>query len=386
MVDPLLPDAEKVAALRELLPATGAGIYLDTATQGPLPGETAAAMREAEEWELRVGRATAGREEDVAQRAEEARAVVAALITADPAEISLSHGLGEALAGAIWATDWKPGDRILTTSVGVPATVGSLSGLLRPLDVTHDVAYVGVGNDDAQIAELLNAAMTPRTRALVVPHVAASTGTRMPLHAVADLSRRHGASLIVDASQAAGAVPLEAAGLGADFMCLATDTWALGPEGTGALWSARRGEGDVGTAFVGPDGLPRTTLLGLARSVGWLAMYVGLDWALDRSVRLAAWLHAALAELDGVELLTPVERMATIVTFRLTAWSPEEVAEELGRRVFAILRPIPALGALRASVAWFNSEPELERFVRAVAELGRYTPATLPRRPSLTVM
>ena len=63
-----MTDEEKVRQLRELLPATGAGIYLDTANRGPLSAETAAAMREADDWELRVGRVWEGRDEDVIQR------------------------------------------------------------------------------------------------------------------------------------------------------------------------------------------------------------------------------------------------------------------------------------------------------------------------------
>ena len=44
MVSPFLPDDEKLAVVREALPAVAAGIYLDTGTAGPLPAETAAAM------------------------------------------------------------------------------------------------------------------------------------------------------------------------------------------------------------------------------------------------------------------------------------------------------------------------------------------------------
>jgi len=57
MVSPFLPDAEKVAAIREAMPATTAGIYLNAGTAGPMSRETVAAMREMEDWELRVGRA-----------------------------------------------------------------------------------------------------------------------------------------------------------------------------------------------------------------------------------------------------------------------------------------------------------------------------------------
>ena len=37
VVSPFMPDEEKLAAVREGLPATGAGIYLNTGTAGPIP-------------------------------------------------------------------------------------------------------------------------------------------------------------------------------------------------------------------------------------------------------------------------------------------------------------------------------------------------------------
>jgi hypothetical protein len=44
VVSPFLPDDALLSAVREALPATGAGIYLNTGTSGPLPRETARAM------------------------------------------------------------------------------------------------------------------------------------------------------------------------------------------------------------------------------------------------------------------------------------------------------------------------------------------------------
>jgi selenocysteine lyase/cysteine desulfurase len=73
--------------------------------------------------------------------------------------------------------------------------------------------------------------------------------------------------------------------------------------------------------------------------------------------------------------------MATLVTFRLPGWPAERVAEELARRVFASVRIIPALDAIRISVGFFTGEEELGRFLGAVTELARHTPASLPPRP-----
>jgi selenocysteine lyase/cysteine desulfurase len=114
-------------------------------------------------------------------------------------------------------------------------------------------------------------------------------------------------------------------------------------------------------------------------------MYVGLQWAFERTARLIAFLRAELAATPGVEVVTQAPA-AGIVTFRIGAWGADEAATELGRRVFAILRPLPELEALRASVAWFNTEDELARFTGAVREIAAHTPQTLPRRPSLVIL
>lgn len=401
MTEPQAPDAEKLAALRAGLPATGAGIYLDTATRGPLPAETAAAMREAEDWELRVGRATQGREEDVAQRAAEARAVLAAAVGGDPAEIALMPGLEAAVGCAAWAADWKAGDRALTVAGAGRETFAVLAALRQRIGVELDVAA-------AADAERLAASITPRTRLVIVPHVSAQTGERVPVRAIAAAVRASGAWVVVDASCSVGAIPIDAPALGADFLAMAADRWLLGPEGTAALWASRRAVAEArpllatqsayealagSSARQWPDArrfeatsLPRTSLLGLARSVGWLEMYVGLPWALPRGERLAHWLLEALAATDGVKVVTPAAAAASIVTFRLANWRASDAADELGRRVFAILRPLPDLDVIRASTAWFNSEEELARFADAVAELARHTPETLPRRPSLSVL
>ena len=59
-VDPFLPDDAKIAAIQESLPSTGSGIRLDATIAGPFPAETARALQEADDWELRVGRGGPG--------------------------------------------------------------------------------------------------------------------------------------------------------------------------------------------------------------------------------------------------------------------------------------------------------------------------------------
>jgi selenocysteine lyase/cysteine desulfurase len=124
----------------------------------------------------------------------------------------------------------------------------------------------------------------------------------------------------------------------------------------------------------------------MARSIGWLSMFVGLDWMYERGTRLARSMVDRLAAIPGVEVITPPDRMATLVSFRIRGWTPDETRNELGARVFAITRTIAPVDALRISVGFFNWEDELDRFADAVELLAKHTPATIPARRTLAIV
>src|SRR5919112_4529303 len=106
-----MPDEEKLAAVREALPAVGAGIYLNTGSLGPVPAESQAAIDEYEAHDLRVGRAHPDDMEAAFERMDEARGVVAAILATDVASIALNHATTDGMNTAAWAVDWQPGDR-----------------------------------------------------------------------------------------------------------------------------------------------------------------------------------------------------------------------------------------------------------------------------------
>jgi len=413
MLAPLAPaDTEKVARLRAQLPATDAGIYLATGWVGPLPAETVRAMRELEDVELRHGRATPDAREELRGRMDEARAVVAALLGADPVAVALTHSTTDGMGVAAWALDWRPGDEIVTTSQEHAGALAALTTIRDRFGVSLRYADIGDGGDDERTLASIERELTGRTRLVAVPHVTWLTGAVLPVERIGELARRQGAWLAVDGAQAAGAIPVDVSLIGADFYALSAQKWLLGPEGMGALWASPRAVAEARQSAAGwynfesvpPSGearrfadarrfdataFHRPSVGGFARSVGWLEMHVGLDWAFARAARLARWTADALAAVPGVEVLTPRDRMATLVTFRIAGWTAGEAIKILARRHFAILPPfraLRALRALRASVGFFNSESELARFVDGVAEVASHTPDSLPDRPDLVML
>jgi len=405
----LAAEQTKLAALREALPAMSAGIYLNTGTAGPIPSEAARAMREYEDVGVRLGRADVPGWMAYLERMEECRAVLTALLGAGPNEVALTHSTTDGMNVGSWAVDWRPGDRALTTNAEHPALLGPLLAVRDAFGVELDIVDIEGGADEALVLERIAAALTPRTRLVSLSHVLWTNGAVLPVAAIGRLAHARGAWFLVDGAQSVGAIPVSVAEIGADFIAFAGQKWLLGPEGTGGLWASPRAIAEARQAASGylsysaldlggrgqrwasarrfeATTFHRPSIVALARSVGWMEMFVDLDWATERAMRLARATADRLAAIPGLTMLTPRGSMATLISFRVGGWTADELWVELSGRVFAITRTIAALDALRISVGFFNSEEEIERFVAAVAEVARYTPATLPRRPAIQIL
>ena len=134
------------------------------------------------------------------------------------------------------------------------------------------------------------------------------------------------------------------------------------------------------------SGFHRPSIVGMARSIGWLSMYVGLDFVHRRGTALAAAAATRLAAIPGVTVLTPRARdgdPGDLPDRRLVGHGRPRRARVAGLRD----RPNDRrLDALRISVGFFSSEDELERFAAAVELLAAHTPETLPPRRVLTIL
>jgi L-cysteine/cystine lyase len=410
VVAPFPPDPEKLEAVRSALPALAAGIYLNTGSVGPLPAETAAAMAEVATWERDVGRGHPASFDDLLGRMAEARAGIAAVLGTDVGAVALTHSTTDAMnAGTLAAAGAGTGGRVVTSR---HEHLGGLGPLFSMRDRgAAELAIVDAGDDgdDARTLAAFDAAITPGTRLVAVSHVAWTTGAVLPIAGIAELAHARGAQLVVDGAQAAGAIPFRFDETGADYYAVPAQKWLLGPEGMGALvvrpslidrttpglggfFSFEAGGGDGhGTWWSDArrfeaSGYHRPSVVGMARSIGWLSMVVGLDYVFERGPAMARAAAARLAAIDGVAVLTPVDRMATLVTFRIAGWPAETALTELGARVFAIARTIGSLDALRISVGFFSSDDEIERLAAAIELLAAHTPETIPPRRQLAML
>jgi len=208
-------------------------IYLDTATQGPLPLAAANAAKQALEMKKFPYRLT---EEIYFELPDRVRASIAKLIGADPDDIAITTGASAGLAAVAGGIEWKPGDEVIVGKGEFPAHFATwlpyeTSGKLKVKIIEPAGRFITA---DDYIANL-----TPRTRLVSASLVRFDNGARLDAPRVAAACRASGAAFLLDASQCAGAIPMNVAALECDFLVSSGYKWMLGSYGTGFFWAKR---------------------------------------------------------------------------------------------------------------------------------------------------
>ena len=404
-----MSDADKLTAVRAALPSLSAAIQLNTGSVGPMPAESAAAMAQLADYERDFGRAQVEYWDESKQRIDEARAGVAAVLGGELDEVAITHAATDGMNVGTWSLDWREGGRAVTTCHEHPAGVGPLYMICDRHGVDLGFAEFSGDASDDEIVGQFDRLITPGTKLVSISHVLWTTGLVMPVRRIADIAHERGALMLVDGAHAAGAIPVSVRDLGADMYAIPAQKWLLGPEGLGALWVRRELLEDARSTFASyftfatidsrgsrtlaedarrfqSVGFHRPSIVGMARSIGWLTMFVGLDFVYRRGAEMAHRAADLLAAIDGVTLLTPRDRMAGLVTFRIAGWEPQAAMDELATRTFAIFRTLPMVDALRISVGFWTTEEEVDQFLDGVRLLAAHTPETLPPRRTLTIV
>ncbi|HEX7076794.1 MAG TPA: cysteine desulfurase family protein [Candidatus Eisenbacteria bacterium] len=169
---------------------------------------------------------------------EDARAKVAALLGASPAEIVFTSGGTEsdnmALFGAARALEAK-GRHLVVSAIEHEAVLHSAEALERE---GFEVSRVAPGSDGVVTPEAVARALRPDTILVSVMAANNETGVVQPSAAIGAVCAERGVAYHVDAVQAAGKIPIDVAAWNATLLTVTAHKF-YGPKGAGALFVKR---------------------------------------------------------------------------------------------------------------------------------------------------
>lgn len=380
-----MTETDKITQIRDMMPAVRNRVYLNTGAVGPLATLTVDTMNQVSTLELEKGRADPSGFKLLIEAIKGLRTAFAGLVKAKPENIAMTHHTTEGINIVAHGLSWQPGDEIVTTT-------SEHEGGLLPVYVLrqrHGVEAKVIDISPDEVIEQLEAAITSRTRLLVISHVTWNTGMRLPLADIVTMAHRHQVLTLVDGAQSAGSIPLDLPASGVDFYALPGQKWLCGPEGTGALYVRQDRLNLVAPTFVGFSTLEnvntydftgwflparnsarryevgtiyRPAIQGMVANLRWLEETVGWDWIYDRIESLAAYARDALQSLPGITIHTPPGPQAGLVIFNVEGLDPARTVTKLAEAGI-ILRYIRYPYTLRISTGFYNTEEDIDRLV-----------------------
>ena len=208
-------------------------IYLDNAaTTLHKPPEVAEAVKNAILTAGNAARGAHGASLSASRMVFETRSRLAELFGCPRADhVVFTANSTEALNIAVYGLI-SAGDHVISTDL-------EHNSVLRPL---YDMQTRGAAVDFVRADrrgniryEDMEALFRPNTKAVVCTHASNLTGNMLDIAQIGAMAHAHGALLVIDASQTAGAAPIDMQKMGIDVLCFTGHKGLMGPQGTGGL-------------------------------------------------------------------------------------------------------------------------------------------------------
>jgi selenocysteine lyase/cysteine desulfurase len=381
------------ASIRSEFPTLASWTYLDAARKSIAPRCQERAMQEYSRDVYENAGADAWSAVNVAQ----ARAAMANLLGAKPAEIAFTKNTTEGLNIAAHGFDLRPGDNVVLTNLEHVANVWVWKHWeAKGVEIRFARHREGRLPLDAFLEQI-----DGRTRVVSTAWVTYGNGYRVNLPELGRACRERGVRLVVDGVQGLGilAMPLDA--LGADIVAAGGHKGLFGLTGSGIVYCREELVNELRTGFVkqaaaGPPGLAHVNsqfdyvrtahrfeggnpnFLGIRvfrHGAGFIES-IGLAH-IEQRVRALTDTCLKLLKAAGLESRTPEawDERAHIVNVLVP--NAEDLMERL-REKHRVVTNVKD-GALRLSMSFYNDEGDLERAVRALTrELGGNPAAARP--------
>ena len=264
-----------------------------------------------------------------------------------------------------------------------------------------ELKFIECAPDGSVDLQQIESLITERTKIVAMTQVSNVLGRQYPVREVAKLAHAKGAVMVVDGAQSTPHMPVNVQELGADFFAFSGHK-VFGPMGIGVLYG-RRDLLDAMPPFLSGGEmiesvtresavyaeLPHKFEAGTVNAAGAAGLKAALDYVssigfdelMRREHALTERAFNAVRNIPHVQVLgsDKAEEHTGIVTFVVDGVHPHDISEILSSDGIAVraghhcaqplLKHLGHLSTTRASLAFYNTEDEVDRFVASLSTI-----------------
>jgi cysteine desulfurase / selenocysteine lyase len=247
----------------------------------------------------------------------------------------------------------------------------------------------------------LKGMITDKTKIIAITHVSNVLGTINPVHRVIDLAHDHGIPVLLDGAQAVPHLEIDVQELKCDFYCFSAHKM-YGPMGVGVLYARENILDQMppyqgGGEMVDKVTLEKTTYnqlpwkfeAGTPNVAGVLGLESAIKYIQDLEVKkihayeleLLDYATVELLKMENVRIFGNAENKTCVISFNIGNIHPYDagtIYDKLGialRTGHHCAQPImdryEIPGMIRASLALYNTQEEIDKFVEATKQVRR---------------
>ncbi len=325
------------------------------------------------------------------------RTALAKVVNAESGDqIAFTHNVSEAISIVSSGIDLKAGDEVLLTNQEHAGN--AIPWLARKKRDGIELKFIPLTDEnlnpysDDDFVQRVSDAITPRTRAISMPHLTCTTGHLLPIKRLAALARSKHIWFLADGAHPPGMLQTDVRDLGVHAYASCGHKWLCGPKGIGFLYIAPdfmehvipTWSGAEVDKYWGYDGkldfLPTASRYDFATQN--FALFDGLQCATEfmgtigydnieaRVKYLTGILRTGLHEMSEghFRFLTPSTSITGVTTIKLDKMDYKDFANKLMANCKARTRIVPEgnLQASRFSVHIYTSPDDIGKFLDGV--------------------
>lgn len=317
-------------------------------------------------------------------RMESTRRELAREFGCDTEEMAITRNASEALENVILGLDLARGDEVIITNQNYGRMITSWEQRDRREGIViKRLSFKLPLTDPSEFLRSLEAAITPRTKAIELTHITNLSGQIMPIRDVVRIARPRGIEVIVDGAHAFAHFPFKRDDLECDYYGTSLHKWLTAPIGAGFLYVRKEKIPRVWPLFASAagreDNIRKFEEIGTHPQANFNAVSVALTFhrgiGVDRKIaRLRylrdRWAKALLAESPRVSTLTELgpEKAGAICLFSVDGLDPVKLGGWLMREYRIVNTPIvhPEFTGIRITPNVYTTIDEIDVFTEAV--------------------